>query len=166
MNNSEVIKALKELREDLTASLNEVFDKLLDSINNMSENDKTLIDFVYPLSAMPELFIGKKPTAVISGMERVEVKTWRGVFTEILTHCNAETVYHEKLMFLRNKVLGKVRVLVSDKPDGMKRPLKLEDDLFFETHLGTAELIRILTNRILDEVGYDYSGISVAIRDE
>jgi hypothetical protein len=86
------------------------------------------------------------------------------VYEVILKRCNQDKKYHEKLMYLRNKTAGKCRVFLSDKPDGMKRPLKIDDDLYGEIHYGTQTLIHILVNRILSPVGFDCFGISIAIK--
>ena len=109
----------------------------------------------------PYHFVGKKPTAVIFGEERVEVKTWREVAGVILSRCNAER--HDALMGLRNKVAGRVRVILADSPDGMRRPLKIAEDMYLESHYGSETLMYILKNLILDYTGFDYSNITIAI---
>lgn len=94
-------------------------------------------EFAYFFSYETYLFIGKKAAAVIFGEERVDVKNWRGVFKLLLNRCNEK--HHDKLMYLRNKVSGKVRVFLSDKPDGMARPFKLDEELYADSgQYGTA----------------------------
>jgi len=88
-------------------------------------------EYVYPITVETYFFIGKKATAVYFGKERVAVKNWREVFKLLLRTCNKEN--HDNLMYLRNKVAGKCRVFLSDKPDGMVRPFKLDDDLFADS---------------------------------
>jgi hypothetical protein len=41
-------------------------------------------EFIYPLTVEPDSFVGKKPTAVIFGDERIKVNTWRMVYAIIL----------------------------------------------------------------------------------
>jgi hypothetical protein len=120
-------------------------------------------EYVYPLSITPHIFIGKKPVAVLFGEERVEVKTWRQVYAVIIGRCNQEPACHEMLMYLRNKVAGKVRVFLSDRPDGMRRPFMVDNSIFAECHYGTATLLHILTIRILTPARFDYSNIRIAI---
>ena len=88
-------------------------------------------EFVYPFTADTYLFIGQKAAAVYFDEEWVAVKNWRGVFKLILDRCNREC--HDELMYLRNKVAGKVRVFLSDKPDGMARPFKIDNELFADS---------------------------------
>ena len=48
----------------------------------------------------------------------------------------------------------------------MRSPVQIDEALYVETHYDTETLLRILTTRILDEVGYDYSKIKIAVRVE
>jgi hypothetical protein len=103
----------------------------------------------YPLTTPSYLFVGRKLAAVFFGGELVEVKTWRGVYSVIIGRCNQDPRGHEKLMYLRNKAAGKVRKFLSDKPDGMTRPHRIDEDLWGEVHYGSATLHHILLNQIL-----------------
>ena len=94
----------------------------------MREQNKR--EYIFPFTAEPYIFIGKKPAAVFFGEERVDVKNWRDVLKLILTRCNEKC--HNDLMYLRNKVAGKVRVFISDKPDGMARPFMLDEDIYVD----------------------------------
>ena len=113
------------------------------------------------LYTSPYHFVGTKPTAVIFGKERVDVKTWREVAGVILSRCNEQR--HDELMYLRNKVSGKVRVIFSDSSDGMRRPLKIADEMYLETHYGSQTLMYILVDLILKYTGFDYSDINITI---
>ena len=124
----------------------------------------TIYEYTYPLTAPPYLFVGKKPVAVLFGDERVEVKSWHDVYSAILKRCNENPRHHETLMYLRNKVAGKCRVFLSDKPDGMTRPLRVDENMYAETHYGSSTLMHILINRILVPVHFDCSGVSIVIR--
>ena len=121
---------------------------------------------ICPLYAGPGIFKGEKPTGVLFGAsDRVDVGTWKKVFHEILCRCDADPEKHVALMNLRGKVSGRERFLLSKEPLGMRSPLKIADNLYTETHYDTETLLRILMTRILAAVGYDYSHISVAIRN-
>ena len=120
---------------------------------------------VFPLTTTPYFFIGLKAVAVIFGNERVDVKSWRGVYAAILSRCNQDASHHDMLMYLRNRASGKIRMFLSDKPDSMTRPLQIDDDLYAETHYGTQTLMHILTVRILAPTGFDMSGISIMTRE-
>ena len=120
--------------------------------------------YIMPLSVEPYIFIGKKPAAVLFGNERIEVKTWRSVYAAVIARCNDNPECHEMLMYLRNKTAGKVRVFLSDKPDGMARAHKIDENLFAEVHYGTQTLLHILCKRILAPARFDYSDIKIEVR--
>jgi hypothetical protein len=121
-------------------------------------------EYIYPLTATPYIFVGKKPSAVLFGDERVDVKSWREVYTVILKRCNEDPVYHEALMYLRDKTAGKVRVFLSGSPEGMTRAHKIDEGLYGEVHYGSATLMHILTERILAPAGYDCSAVSIVLK--
>ena len=51
------------------------------------------------------------------------------------------------------------------KKSRTKRPaIKIDEDLYLEGHYDTETLIKIVKNRILNVVGYDYRGIKVVIK--
>lgn len=67
-----------------------------------------------------------KPTGVmLRGGGRIDVPTWKKVVEVILQECDMDTVYHNRLMELRGKVSGRNRVLLADKPDEMRSPVKM-----------------------------------------
>ena len=121
-------------------------------------------EVTYPLTIKPYVFVGKKPVAVLFGEERVEVKTWKQVYSVILKRCNDNPAHHEMLMYLRNKAAGKVRVFLSGSPDGMTSPLMIDDGLYGETHYGSGTLLHILVNRILAPAQFDCSNIYIVIK--
>ena len=121
-------------------------------------------EFTYPLTIEPYVFVGKKPTAVLFSDERIEAKTWRGVYEAVLKRCNNDPQCHEMLMYLRNKTAGKIRMFLSDKPDGMRRPCRIDADIYGETHYGSATLMHILCKRILDYTGFDYRDIKIVLK--
>jgi len=155
---------LKKLREHLLTVVNTTVDALIDRLESGEDIDTGLpCETVYPLSITPALFKGKKPTAVIFGEERVEVKKWKAAYTEILRRCARDPDAHAMLIGLRNKIHGRSRTILADKPDGMNKPVQAAEGIFAESFFDTEWLIRILTTEILDAAGYDYSGISIAI---
>ena len=115
------------------------------------------------ISIHPSIFVGKKPVAVYFGDERVPVTKWTSVYKVIMQRCIQDPLYHDRLMELRNRLGGKVRVFISDKPDGMTRPMEICTGLYGETHYGSQTLMHILVNIILKAIRYDYSDISVEI---
>ena len=120
---------------------------------------------IYPLVAGGSAFKGEKPTGLLFGEERVDVYTWKMVFQEILKRCNEDPEKHVALMNLRGKVSGRARVFLAKNSASMRSPHEIAKNLYVETHYDTETLLRILMTRILDAVNYDYSGISVAVRN-
>ncbi|GHV39552.1 hypothetical protein FACS189490_03340 [Clostridia bacterium] len=110
-------------------------------------------------------FIGKKPAAVLFGNERIDVKKWTDVYRLIYERVNQDPQGHEDLMYLRNKAIGKVRVFVSDFGDGMKRPMKVDDDLYVENCYGVETSFHIMLNCVLRYVRYDISDIKVVVKN-
>lgn len=125
---------------------------------------QTDLEYCLLLTASPHLFIGEKPVSVLFGTERVEVKSWHDVYGVILTRCNQDEKYHQLLMYLRGKAAGKCRVFLSDTPDTMKRPIKIDEGLYGETHYGSQTLMHILVNRILFPIGFDCRNVSVVLK--
>jgi len=80
--------------------------------------------------------------------------------------CNADAKMHSQLMELRGKVLGRQRTILAASPEKMHAPLEIDKDLYMESYYDTATLLYVLKNRVLDEVGYNYSGIRVQFRQE
>ena len=117
------------------------------------------------LVSPPALFKGTKPTAVFYGEEKVPVKTWFNVYSLILRRCAEDQEKRDALLYLCNKISGRKRVILSDTPDGMNRPVEVTDGVFAEGFFDTEWLVRILTTELLDNVRYDYSGISVSVME-
>jgi len=135
--------------------------------NSISNNRNDSYESYYYLTSNTAIFKGKKPTGLfLNGKDRIEIGTWKKIFEVILEDCISHTAKHVDLLNLRGKISGRDRLLLSDRPDGMRTPLKITEKLFVESHYDTESLLRILTTRLLDPVGYDYSNIRIAIRND
>lgn len=119
---------------------------------------------IIPLTTDPHIFIGKKPAAVLFGNERVDTPTWKKVYAAILMRCNENPQNHESLMYLRGRVAGKCRVFLAESPDGMRSPVKIDENMFAETHYGSETLMHILVRRILAPVRFDISDINIIVK--
>ena len=160
-----IIEELEKIREALTGTVVATCDRLIEGLANPDSFKETSeTEMVIPLYTDPYIFIGKKPAAVLFDEERVETKSWRDVYKVVLTRCNENPKNHDMLMYLRGKTAGKCRKFLADSPDGMARPLKIDEGLYGEVHYGSQTLMHILCNRILDYTGFDYSGISIVIK--
>jgi len=117
-----------------------------------------------PLNTDPSLLEKKRPVAVVFNGERVFTPTWKKVFEAVLSQCNQDPIYHERLMALRNKPLGSRRAYLSDKPDGMRLPIEIYKEMHFEIHNGVKAMMSIVVNKILSAIDYDYSNIDIIFR--
>lgn len=164
-----IIQEIQNIRGDIMLKVDTAFAELIrkmENESNLSERQWTGdYETVYPITANPAIFKGKKPTAVIFGEERVDVGKWKTVIEEMMKRCNADPEKHVALMNLRGKVSGRERVILAKEDDKMRSPMKIGENLYIETHYDTETLLRTLMTRILDVVDYDYSGIMVAIRN-
>lgn len=73
---------------------------------------------------------------------------------------------HQRLMNLRGSVAGRTRFILAADPDSMDVPLKIDDDLYFESKFDSEYLMKMMTERVLNVIGYDYSGITVTLRPD
>ncbi len=170
----DAILELQILREALIQEIDEKIEQMIKKLQNMPQelgaNEHMLtrsFESIYPLNVGTGIYKGKRPTAIIfADCRRIESPTWKRVMEEILKDCCKNPENRQALMNLRGKVLGRNRVLVDSEPGKMRSPVKIEEALYVETHYDTETLLKILTNRILDKVGYNYSGIKIAVRAE
>lgn len=119
-------------------------------------------EITVPLDTNPSMFVGTKPNAVIVGDVQHVVRSWHEVYEIVIGKCNADPRRHELLTNNLHWFQGNVRKFLSDSPNCMKRPLKVDENLWAETHYGSATLLHILVERILGPVGFDCSGIKIA----
>lgn len=109
-------------------------------------------------------FKGKKPlTVIFQDKRRVEVKTWKEAVLLIMQDC--EIGFHEQLEHLCGKAYGKQRVLLTKKPDKLQVPLQVGEKMYLEAKFDTESLLRVLTERILYAVGYDYGDIHIECQE-
>ena len=170
----DVVLELQELKEELVREIDEKIEQIIEKLRNDGQTvfagDNVPVrefESVYPLSAGTGIYKGKRPTGIVfAGGERVESATWKKVMEEILKDCCKDERKQKALMDLRGKILGRNRVLVGSETGKMRSPVKIDEALYVETHYDAETLLRILTTRILDEVGYDYSKIRIAVKTE
>lgn len=160
--NETVLQEIEELRVELIGKVNANMDALIQRIQGVGEDDGAVSEYEYPLGAASSLLKGTKPTAVIFGGERVEATTWKKVYTEILRRCSADEKTHDMLMDLRGKIGGRKRMVLSDQPGGMNKPVLISEGLYAESFFDTEWTLRMLV-QILDAVHFDYSVITIAV---
>lgn len=165
------IQMLQNLRNELIQSINLQIDEIILQLRNEQEPTERLevlpvYESWYPLTAAAGIFKGKKPIGVkFRNGTYIDVPTWKRVVEVILKNCVENEEYKRRLMRIRGRITGRNRVLLDSRPDMMRSPLKIDEELWVETHYDTESLLRILTTRILEVIGYDYSDIAIAVRN-
>ena len=160
--------ALSQL-EDLRSELHSMVDARVDGSIHSILTGRVLEQALptLPLTANPSVFKGEKPESILfpDGRE-VKTPTWKTAVLAIMRDCNADAKMHLQLMELRGKVLGRQRAILAASPEKMHAPLEIDKDLYMESYYDTGTLLYVLKNRVLDEVGYNYFGIHVRLRQE
>lgn len=165
------IQMLQNLRNELIQSINLQIDEIILQLRNEQEpvgraEEVPAYERWYSLTASTGIFKGKKVIGVkLRDGRRVDVSTWKRVVEVILQDCVKDEVYKGRLKEISGRVTGRNRVLLARKPDMMRSPIYIAEDLWVETHYDTESLLRILTTRILNAIDYDYSGIAIAVRN-
>lgn len=172
----DTVQELQILRAELIREIDDKIGQMLQKLKEeQAKSTQTqrapkaaaVYESVYSLCVDPGIFKGKRPTGVIfPDGTREDVPTWKRAFEEILKHCNRTSEKHHALMELRGKLLGRNRVLLGSEEGTMRSPVKIDRALYAETHYDTETLLKILTTRILSVVGYDYSGIRIAVKND
>lgn len=156
----DIFRELQSMRSKLDALI-----LYMEQTSNGNSTAATSHELVFPLTVEPSIFKGKKPVGILFGeTEREDISTWKMAVKEIMKRCNSDPEKHVALMNLRGRVAGRNRLLLSNKLDNMRSPYMISENLYMETHYDTETLIRILTSRVLDVIGYDYRHISIATR--
>lgn len=155
---------LESLRSELHSMVDARVDECIQHILHGSVLD---ISPTLPLTADPSVFKGEKPESVLfpDGRE-IKTPTWKMAVLAIMQDCNEDPMMHTHLMGLRGKVLGRQRAILAASPEKMHAPLKIDKDLYMESYYDTGTLLYVLKNRVLGEVGYNYSGIRIQFRQE
>ena len=159
--------ALSQL-ESLRSEMHSMVDARVDgSIQHILHGGVLDIAPTLPLTANPSVFKGKKPESILfpDGRE-IKTPTWKTTVLAIMQDCNEDPVMHAHLMGLRGKVLGRQRAILAASPEKMHAPLEIDKDIYMESYYDTGTLLYVLKSRVLDEVGYDYSGIRVRFQQE
>ena len=160
------IKEIEKMREELVRIVNHRCDELILLCQNETVELEPAITERELAWSSPAIFKGKKPVAVkFASGEIIETSTWRKLVLTILQHCNQQPDMHERLMQLRDKAVGRQRIILGSSVAGMDVPLKIDEGLYFEGKFDTEALLIMLTKKVLEPVGYDYSRIIIQYKD-
>lgn len=159
---------LYEMTEQIRAELHDMVDRQINDFQVRLKygTPKIRTDIEMSLSTMPAYFKGKKPISIVypDGTE-VYASNWRQLAHHLLKGCTDDGVMLDRLHDLCGKVSGRDRLLFADSGDGMDVPIEFYPKMFFEGKFDTESLIKVITTRIFDPIGYDYSGINLKVYD-
>lgn len=164
MDREELYSLSEQLRRELHEIVDAQVDSLLQRIENpgMASASERYCSFVMP----PSYFKGKKPCLVVlPDGERFPVHTWRETAEVILRDCNADETMHQRLLDISGKVMGRNRTILGRTDVDMRSPVKIDNGIYFESYFDTESLLKVMKERVLDAVGYDYGGIKLAVYD-
>lgn len=162
-----IIKEIREKQNELIIMINSTFDDLVRKVEKIEIEENEFegeYETIYPITNTTG-FKGRKPIAIIYKGERKITPTWKVVVNTVLQEVMKDEMMKNRLMLLRDKLLGRVRNRLSKTSDDMRSPLKIYDNLFIETHYDTETLIKLLLE-ILEEISYDYNEIQVVIKNK
>ena len=158
------IELIEEIREELLQVVNQRCDDLLQMYQNGERNNYSWAEIPKCRLAWisPATLKGKRPISLTfpSG-ETVAAPTWKKLAQTILRHCNEQPDMHERLMQLRGKVFGRQRTILGNFPERMDVPIQIDKDLYFEAKFDTEALLIMMERKILEPIGYDFSGIMI-----
>ena len=162
-----IINEIREKQNQLIVMINSTFDELVKKVEELQvgQNDyQTNYESEYPITNSTH-FKGTKPIGVKIKNSRLITPTWKKVIETILLEVMKDELMKEKILALRDVLLGRVRTRVSKTSENMRSPLKLCDDLYIETHYDTETLINLLLE-ILNTISYDYNDIKIVIKNK
>ncbi|MCL2190206.1 MAG: hypothetical protein FWB87_15750 [Defluviitaleaceae bacterium] len=158
-------------RENIVEVVNSRFDNIIarlkvpDVASNLADKNKAVHgSYAIPIAFNPAIFNNRKPVAVLFNDERIYAKSWRDVLHAILTRCCQDPIYCERLMDLKGKAVGKSRILLSDNPDEVVKPMMIVEGLHVDVHQGASALMGMLVNKLLKTIGFDYSNLFIEVR--
>ncbi len=164
MIDENVRQIIEETRQSLHKRIDSQFDEFIESL----ESGRSMCDPCRGMSlkTMPAYFKGNKPISIVYPDGTVDLtSTWRKVAKSLLQHCAEDNVMRERMYVLCDRASGKSRYILSSKPDGMDIPIEICPNMYFEGKYDTESMLRVITNRIFDTIGYRYLDIEINIVD-
>ncbi len=154
MSKEELLKEIDRMRDKMIRSINSDYDNL-----RLKLTGEEIVPAPIHMDS-PSRFIGSKPVKLYIGSEEYSVSKWSEVTYFILCKLNVER--HDEIRGISDKLSGKKRTILGSTGAGMDRALKIDEDLYFESHFGTEMLLTLLM-KICGYVGFDSNDILVSV---
>lgn len=162
------IEMVEQIRKELIQIVNRKCDAMLQIYQNGSQgaySENRVMENKLAWIALATLK-GKKPIGLkFTSGESVETPTWKSVVQTIMQHCNSQPDMHERLMQLSGKVAGRQRIILGKSAEEMDVPIRIDEGLYFEGKFDTEALLTMMTKKVLEPIGYDYSQIIIQYAD-
>ena len=148
------IKEIRDMQFQIISTINTTFEKIVKKFEEFQVK--------YPITYAG--FKGTKPIAVIINSNEIITPSWKSVVENILKEVIKDKTMEQKLMNLRNIILGRTRTRIASNEGNMRSPILITEGLYIETHYDTEALMKFLLE-ILDSINYDYSKIEIKIKN-
>lgn len=162
------IEMVEQIREELIQMVNRKCDAMLQIYQNGSQiacSENRVMESELAWIALAALK-GKKPIGLkFTSGESVKTPTWKSVVQTIMQHCNSQLDMHKRLIQLSGKVASRQRIILGKSAEEMDVPLKIDEGLYFEGKFDTEALLTMMTKKVLEPIGYDYSQIIIQYAD-
>ena len=160
------IKEIRDMQFQIISTINTTFEKIVKKFEELEQNESIVeqneFQVKYPITYAG--FKGTKPIAVIINSNEIITPSWKSVVENILKEVIKDKTMEQKLMNLRNIILGRTRTRIASNEGNMRSPILITEGLYIETHYDTEALMKFLLE-ILDSINYDYSKIEIRIKN-
>ena len=152
-----------EIIEEHRRRLIDYINATIDSLENILVGTSGKEGFTHPLelSQNPKVFIGTKPRKMHIGDNIIDVTHWKDIVEYLLKDCCKTK--NEAMKKLCGTFAGRKRLILSAEPEKLDKPLKIADNIYFESYFGTEYLLTMLF-KILDLSEYDYHAVTVELK--
>ena len=158
------IEMVEKIREELIQMVNQKCDTMIQMYQEGSQSaysESSVMENKLAWIA-PATLKGKKPIGLkFASGENMKTPTWKSVVQTIMQHCNTNPDMHERLMQLSGKVAGRQRIILGKSAEELDVPIKIDEGLYFEAKFDTEALLTMMTKKVLEPIGYDYSQIVI-----
>lgn len=83
----------------------------------------------------------------------------------LLQDCNSEPKMHYGLVQLADNTYHDGRLLLGSNTEQMIEPIKIDDDLYFESDFEQTKLLDILKDKVFSPIGYDCEMSDIQMND-
>lgn len=79
----------------------------------------------------------------------------KGMVKQLLQDCNSEPKMHYGLVQLADNLYHDGKLLLGSNTEQMIEPIKIDDELYFESDFEQSKLLDIMKDKVFNPIGYD-----------